>query len=78
MRRLTLTMALLTACLVQSATAAEGPVDLRELAVSALRTNESVGRADSDVRRAEARVRLARSVLLPSLELNGSSTWYLD
>jgi outer membrane protein len=78
MRRLTLTTALLTVGLVHAAAAAEDPVDLRELAVSALRTNEMVGRADSDVRRAEARVRLARSVLLPSLELNGSTTWYQD
>jgi len=78
MRRLTLTTALLTAGLAHAAMAAENPVDLRDLAVSALRTNEAVGRADSDVRRAEARVRLARSVLLPSLELNGSTTWYQD
>lgn len=78
MRRLTLTTALLTVGLVHAVAAAENPVDLRELAVSAVRTNEMVGRADSDVRRAEARVRLARSVLLPSLELNGSTTWYQD
>ncbi len=78
MRRLTLTTALLAAGFAHAAVAVENPVDLRDLAVSALRTNEAVGRADSNVRRAEARVRLARSVLLPSLELNGSSTWYQD
>ena len=78
MRRLSLTMTLLATVVVHPASAAESAVDLRDLAVSALRTNEAVGRADSDVRRAEARVRLARSVLLPSLELNGATTWYQD
>jgi outer membrane protein len=78
MRRITFMTTLLATSLAPLASAAEPPVGLRELAVSALRTNEAVGRADSDVRRAEARVRLARSVLLPSLELNGSTTWYQD
>lgn len=78
MRRITFMITLLATSLAPLASAAEPPVRLRELAVSALRTNEAVGRADSDVRRAEARVRLARSVLLPSLELNGSTTWYQD
>jgi len=51
---------------------------LRELAVSALQTNESIGRAESDVRRAQAQTRLARSALLPRLDLSGTSTWYED
>jgi outer membrane protein len=77
MRRLTLATTLLAVGFAHAA-AADRPADLRDLAVSALRTNEAVGRADSDLRRAEARVRLARSVLLPSLELNGATTWYQD
>jgi len=58
--------------------AAQVPTTLRELAVSALQTNESIGRAESDVRRAEATTRLARSALLPRLDLSGTSTWYED
>lgn len=56
----------------------ETPVTVRELAEKALETHEAIGRTESDVRRAEARVRLARSVLMPTLELNGTSTWYGD
>lgn len=51
---------------------------LSELAESALLTHEQIDKVDSDVRRAEARIRLARSVLMPSLELNGTTTWYGD
>ena len=51
---------------------------LRDLAESALLTHESIDRTDSNVRRAEARVRLARSVLMPTLDLNGTTTWYGD
>lgn len=49
---------------------------LRELALSALATHEDVERARSELRRAEADVRLAGSVLLPRLELNGAHVWY--
>ncbi len=54
------------------------PATLRDLAESALLTHERIARTDSDVRRAEARIRLARSVLMPTLELNGTTTWYGD
>lgn len=56
--------------------ASESPSGLRELVNRALARHENVQRADSEIRRAEARVRLAGSVLLPSLDLNGTSTWY--
>ena len=54
------------------------PATLRDLAEDALLTHEKIARTDSDVRRAEARIRLARSVLMPTLELNGTTTWYGD
>ena len=56
----------------------EEALTLTELARSALATHEDVARATSELRRADADVRLARSVLLPRLELNGASTWYGD
>ncbi len=54
------------------------PATLRDLAESALLTHEEIARTESDIRRAEARIRLARSVLMPTLELNGTTTWYGD
>ena len=54
------------------------PSTLPELIVSAVATNESVGRADSQVRRSDADIRLASSVLLPSLDLSGSWVRYKD
>ncbi|MEN8163644.1 MAG: TolC family protein [Acidobacteriota bacterium] len=56
----------------------KSPATLRDLAESALLTHENIARTDSDIRRAEARIRLARSVLMPTLELNGTTTWYGD
>ncbi len=61
-----------------STSSAAGPTTLRDLAENALRTHEAIGRKDSDIRRAEARVRLAKSVLMPTLDLNGTTTWYQD
>lgn len=58
--------------------ASDGLPTLTELARSALATHEDVARASSELRRAEADIRLARSALLPRLELNGSTTWYGD
>lgn len=52
------------------------PTTLAELARLALATNESVERADSQLRRAQADVRLTSSALLPRLELNGAWTRY--
>jgi len=57
--------------------AADAPVvHLEDLVRSALEHHEKIRQADSDIRRARARVRLAGSVLLPTLDLNGKSTWY--
>jgi len=49
---------------------------LEELVQNALTHHENIQSARSEIRRAEARVRLAGSVLLPRLDLNGNSTWY--
>lgn len=54
------------------------PLTLRNLAENALLTHEKIARTESDVRRAEARVKLAKSVMMPTLELNGTTTWYGD
>lgn len=54
------------------------PSTLPELVVSAVATNEAVGRADSQLRRSQADIRLASSVLLPSLDLSGSWVRYKD
>ncbi len=58
--------------------ATSSPTTLRELAVSALRTNENVAIAENNVARSESRVKLARSLLMPSLTLNGTTTWYQE
>ncbi len=57
---------------------AEPTTTLRELVISALETHERVELADSEIRRAEADKRLARSAIMPRLELNGSATFYAD
>ncbi len=66
----------LTLGLVAAAAPARGesPSTLPELVRSALATHESVARAESQVRRARADVRLTTSALLPRLELNGTYT----
>ena len=51
---------------------------LNELVLQAIRTHEAVQIADSEIRRAQADVGLARSALMPRLELNGSYTFYDD
>lgn len=51
---------------------------LTDLARAAIAHHESVARADSQLRRAEADIRLSSSVLLPSLDLNGTYTRYQD
>ena len=53
---------------------AADPSTLSELVRSAVVGHEDVARAASGVRRAQADVRLASSVLLPRLELNGQWT----
>jgi len=51
---------------------------LSELVLQAIETHEAVQIADSEIRRAQADVGLARSALMPRLELNGSYTFYND
>jgi outer membrane protein len=71
----------LAAGLVGPAAAASGetgPTTLAELVLSALATHEQVEIAESEIRRAEADTKLARSALMPRLELNGAYTFYAD
>jgi outer membrane protein len=63
---------------ISAATAAEVVSTLPELVAAALAVDEQVARAESALRRTDANVRLARSVLLPRLELNGAYTRYQD
>jgi outer membrane protein len=51
---------------------------LRDLVLAALETHERVEIADSEIRRAQADKKLARSAIMPRLELNGSYTFYAD
>ncbi len=51
---------------------------LSELVLKAIQTHEAVQIADSEIRRAQADVGLARSALMPRFELNGSYTFYDD
>jgi len=51
---------------------------LKELVLQAIRTHEAVQIADSEIRRAQADVRLAKSALMPRLDANGSYTFYDD
>jgi len=51
---------------------------LKELVLQAISTHEVVQIADSEIRRAQADVGLARSALMPRLEANGSFTFYND
>jgi outer membrane protein len=49
---------------------------LKDLILQAIKTHETVQVADSEIRRAQADVTLARSALMPRLEANGSYTFY--
>jgi outer membrane protein len=51
---------------------------LKDLVLQAISTHEAVQIADSEIRRAQADVTLARSALMPRLEANGSYTFYND
>jgi outer membrane protein len=67
---------LLLVAFAANGAAQDPPTTLRELALKALESNESIGRADSQIRRAQADVRLSTSVLMPRLELNAGWTRY--
>jgi outer membrane protein len=61
------------------ASAQEGPsFTLKDLVLQAISTHEAVQRADSQVRRADADIKLVSSALLPRLELNGAYSFYAD
>ena len=49
---------------------------LKELVISALETHEAVEIADSEIRRAQADKKLARSAIMPRLNLGGTYTYY--
>ena len=51
---------------------------LKEFVLQAIETHEMVQIADSEIRRAQADVTLAKSILLPKLDANGSYTFYDD
>jgi outer membrane protein len=51
---------------------------LKEFVLQAIETHEMVQIADSEIRRAQADVSLAKSILLPRLDANGSYTFYDD
>jgi len=54
----------------------EAPTTLVGLAESALNNHEAVARAESRVRRADADIKLSKSILLPSLALSANYTRY--
>jgi outer membrane protein len=60
------------------AAATELPSTLIELVRAALATDESISRADSQIRRAQADVRLSSAVLMPRFDINGSYTRYKE
>jgi outer membrane protein len=49
---------------------------LKELVTSALQTHERIDIADSEIRRAQADRKLAKSAILPNISLNGNYTFY--
>ncbi|MFV2071775.1 MAG: TolC family protein [Thermoanaerobaculales bacterium] len=59
-----------------SAGVGEPPTTLKELVLDAIRTHEAVQLADSQIRRAQADVKLVSSALMPSLDLNGAYTLF--
>jgi outer membrane protein len=57
-------------------TTAEKKTNLKELVISALQTHELVEIADSEIRRAQADKKLARSAIMPRVSLNAAYTFY--
>jgi len=56
----------------------EPPATLKELVLSAIETHEMVELAESQIRRAQADIKLVSSALLPRLEVNGAYSFYAD
>lgn len=69
-----LAVSVLSLVLAGTAYSGESPRTLPELVRAALASDEAVARAQSELRKAEAGVRLARSALLPRVELNSTYT----
>ena len=55
---------------------AEGQTTLKDLVIATLDTHERVEVADSEIRRAQADKKLARSAIMPRINLNGAYTFY--
>ncbi len=54
------------------------PASLKGLVLQAIATHEVVQRADSQIRRADADIKLVSSALLPRLDVNGAYSFYAD
>ena len=78
--RCLLAIAILMGPLVPLSAQAEGsePSTLKDLVLQAIRTHEAVQLADSQIRRAQADIKLVGSALLPRLTVNGAYTFYAD
>ncbi len=57
---------------------AEKQTTLKDLVIATLDTHERVEVADSEIRRAQADKKLARSAIMPRINLNGAYTFYGD
>ena len=66
--------------LAAGAVSAQAPTEkkttLKELVISAMETHELIEIADSEIRRAQADKKLARSAIMPRVNLNGAYTFY--
>ena len=54
------------------------PTTLKDLVLQAISTHEDVQRANSQIRRADADIKLVSSALLPRLDFNGAYSYYAD
>jgi len=61
---------------VSGQVATEKKTTLKELVISAMSTHELIEIADSEIRRAQADKGLARSAIMPRINLNGAYTFY--
>ena len=61
-----------------AATQEAPPPSLKELVLDAIATHENVQLANSQIRRAQADIKLVRSALLPRLSFNGAYSFYAD
>ncbi len=76
-RTLSVTLILVLAAGAAAAQETTGPkTTLKELVISALDTHERVEVADSEIRRAQADKKLARSAIMPRFDVNGAYTFY--